>query len=562
MRCLLFVLSLCILFVPDQALAQKRKKRKKAGTEAQWEKDFFNNLPGRLKEHIFILASDSLEGRRTGTPGEQMAAAYISNRFSDNGISPMGDNNTWLQWFEVNEGREFQPASTLQLNDKHLAAGVDFFPYANSASGKTDALVSPVLKEEGMPWFLDLKDELEKNRDNPHYDINNYIVQKTTEMQNKKASAVVLYNSSSINDNLKFDPRAHAAALSIPVIYIQKTAVSWQKKESEPIDMKLNLVLGEKKRKGSNVVGRINNNAAATIIIGAHFDHLGYGEDHNSLYTGKGLQIHNGADDNASGTASLIELSKLLKHKGPANFNYVFVAFSGEELGLYGSKHFADNPGINLSEVNYMLNMDMVGRLNDSTHALTVGGYGTSPLWGEMFGSMKLAPMVLKFDSSGAGPSDHTSFYRKNIPVLFFFTGTHSDYHKPGDDAEKINYNGAATIVQLIYNIINHTAGKEKPVFTKTREASPGSSTRFTVSLGIMPDYTWSGSGVRVDGVSEGKLAQKLGIQAGDVLVQLGDIAISSVQNYMQALGKFKKGDATTVKIKRGEKELVYNVNF
>ncbi|MBL7727740.1 MAG: M28 family peptidase, partial [Dinghuibacter sp.] len=367
MRILFFVLSLCILFVPDQALAQKRKKRKKANTEAQWEKDFFDNLSTRLSAHVHILANDEMEGRRTGTRGEQMAAHYISTKFSENGITAMGENKSWYQVFEVNEGREFQSGSTLQLNDKHLAAGVDFFPYHNSAAGKVEALVSPVLKEEGMPWFLDLKEELEKNRENPHYDINNYIVQKTTEMQHKKASAVVLYNSSSINDNLKFDPRAHATLISIPVIYIHKTAVNWLKKESEPIDLKLNLALGEKKRKGTNVVGYINNNASSTIIIGAHYDHLGYGEDHNSRYTGKGLQIHNGADDNASGTASLIELSKLLKNKGPVKFNYVFVAFSGEELGLYGSKHFADNPGIDLSGVNYMLNMDMVGRLNDST---------------------------------------------------------------------------------------------------------------------------------------------------------------------------------------------------
>ncbi|MBL7727356.1 MAG: M28 family peptidase, partial [Dinghuibacter sp.] len=243
--------------------------------------------------------------------------------------------------------------------------------------------------------------------------------------------------------------------------------------------------------------------------------------------------------------------------------NYVFVAFSGEELGLYGSKHFADNPGIDLSGVNYMLNMDMVGRLNDSTNALTIGGYGTSPYWGEMFSTLSVNPISFKFDSSGTGPSDHTSFYRKNIPVLFFFTGTHADYHKPEDDAEKLNYKGTASIVRLIYNIIGKTAEKDKLAFTKTREAAAGGSqTRFTVSLGIMPDYTFSGNGVRIDGVSEGKTAQKLGIQAGDVLVQMGDINISSVQSYMQALSKFKKGDATTVKIKRGEKEIVYNVNF
>lgn len=564
MRLTVFLLSLFILITAEPAAAQKRKrKRKKAVTETVSVNEFFNTLPGRLKQHIYVLASDSLEGRRTGTRGEQLAADYISRRFSETGISPAGDNNTWLQVFEVNEGRQFEAASTCTLNDKKLVPGTDFFPYNTSASGTVEAIVSPVLKEEKMPWFLDLKEELEKNSKNPHYDITNYLTQKIADFEQKKASAVIIYNSSAQNDGLKFDPKAHATANSIPVIYFNKEAASaWLKKESEPTDLKLNLVISDKKRSGNNIVGYINNQAPTTIILGAHFDHLGYGEDKNSLFAGSTPQIHNGADDNASGTASLIELARLLKQRGPAKFNYTFIAFSGEELGLYGSKHFADNPTIDFSRVNYMINMDMVGRLNDSTHALTIGGYGTSPAWAEIIGSITGQPLTVKFDSSGAGPSDHTSFYRKNLPVLFFFTGTHSDYHKPGDDAEKINYNGATSIVKMIYAIIEKSGNHDKLAFTKTREASPGSSTRFTVSLGVMPDYTYSGNGLRIDGVSDGKLAQKLGLQAGDILVQLGDIPVSSVQSYMQALGKFKKGDATKIIVKRGEKEMVYDVTF
>lgn len=561
MRSFVLLLSLLLLVAANPASAQKRKKNKK-GSKGSSLTEYYAALPGKLKQHINILASDSLEGRRTGTRGEQLASDYISKRFAEAGITPAGDNNTWFQSFEVNEGRQFEEASTLWVNDKKLAAGKDFFPYNTSASGKVEAVVSPVLKEEKMPWFLDLKEELEKNKTNPHYDINNYIAQKTVEFEQKKASAIIIYNSSAINDDVKFDSKSHPAAASVPVIYISKDAAgAWMKKESEPVDLKLNIAISDKKRKGNNIVGMINNNAPSTIIIGAHFDHLGYGEDHNSLFTGA-AQIHNGADDNASGTASLIELANMLKQNGNTKFNYVFIAFSGEELGLYGSKHFTEYPTTDLSKVNYMVNMDMVGRLNDSTHAITIGGYGTSPSWSRIIGGITDSPLTLKFDSSGTGPSDHTSFYRKNIPVLFFFTGTHSDYHKPSDDANKINYNGAASIIKVIYTIIERSADGDKLVFTKTREVSPGSSTRFTVSLGIMPDYTYSGNGVRVDGVSEGKLAQKLGIQAGDVLVQLGEMQVTSVQNYMQALSKFKKGDSTKVVIKRGEKEIVYDVNF
>lgn len=186
--------------------------------------------------------------------------------------------------------------------------------------------------------------------------------------------------------------------------------------------------------------------------------------------------------------------------------------------------------------------MDMVGRLNDSSKTLTVGGYGTSPAWGNTFTSISDNRYLnIKFDSSGTGPSDHSSFYRKDIPVLFFFTGLHTDYHKPSDDADKINYTGQLKIIQLIRNLIQATGEQPKLVFTKTREQQMGTTTRFTVSMGIMPDYAFSGNGVRVDGVTDGRPAQKAGIRAGDIITKLGDITIASMEQYMKALGSFKK---------------------
>jgi aminopeptidase YwaD len=237
------------------------------------------------------------------------------------------------------------------------------------------------------------------------------------------------------------------------------------------------------------------------------------------------------------------------------------VSFSGEELGLFGSKYFTEHLPVNLSSTNYMINMDMLGRLNDSTHGLTIGGYGTSPLWGQLL-TEKDKFFTIKFDSSGSGPSDHTSFYRKDIPVLFFFTGVHSDYHKPTDDASKINYTGELMVVKYIYDIIDAANKKGKLAFTKTRETQSMGKSSFKVTLGIMPDYTYSGSGVRVDGISEGKTAQKVGIKAGDVVTQLGDIKFTDVQSYMGALGKFNKGDATKVKVKRGNEELTFDIIF
>src|SRR5678815_4702617 len=218
-----------------------------------------------------------------------------------------------------------------------------------------------------------------------------------------------------------------------------------------------------------------------------------------------------------------------------------FIAFSAEELGLNGSKFFTEHPTIDFTKVNYMINMDMVGRLNDSSQVVTIGGYGTSPQWSSLIDpNNKKNPFSIKIDSSGTGPSDHTSFYRKDIPVLFFFSGLHSDYHRPTDDADKINYKGTWMIVKLAEQVILQSLNNDKLVFTKTREQQMGTSTRFTVSLGIMPDYTFSGAGVRVDGISSGKSAEKIGMKAGDVIIQLGEVNVSSVEGYMQALSKYK----------------------
>ena len=208
-----------------------------------------------------------------------------------------------------------------------------------------------------------------------------------------------------------------------------------------------------------------------------------------------------------------------------------------------------------------MLNIDMIGRLNDSTKTLLIGGYGTSPTWGSIL-SAKEKSFSVKFDSSGVGPSDHTSFYRKDIPVLFFFTGTHSDYHKPTDDIEKINFNGEVYIIKYIYKIIEQTNQTGKLVFSKTREMQMGSSPHFTVTLGIMPDYTFAGNGVKVDAIVEGKIAQKAGIKAGDVITALDDNKTLDLTSYMKGLSKYKKGDAVKVKVLRGQEELSFDIVF
>ncbi|MBL7747678.1 MAG: M20/M25/M40 family metallo-hydrolase, partial [Chitinophagaceae bacterium] len=425
-----------------------------------------------------------------------------------------------------------------------------------------------------MPWFFDLKETLEENKNNPHFDLADYIRTNSKKAKDKGASAIILYNSSAIDDKLAFDKKDKSEQLSIPVLYVAKAPAKKHFTDNgATLNIKLRTGISVLNRIGHNVIGYIDNKAATTVILGAHYDHLGYGEDGNSRHAAHEPAIHNGADDNASGTAALIELARKLKASKATNNNYLFIAFSGEELGLYGSKYFTENPTIDLKTVNYMINMDMVGRLNDSTKVLTIGGYGTSPQWPEFWQFEPYAPpytgraivlseLNIKIDSSGTGPSDHTSFYRKDIPVLFYFTGLHSDYHKPSDDADKINYVGEQIIIGHILKVIEALNNRGKLAFTKTRETQTTTSARFSVSMGIMPDYTFAGTGVKADGVTDGKPAQKAGLKAGDIILQIGDYTTASLENYMQSLGKFKKGDKVKVKYKRGTEVLETTVEF
>lgn len=330
------------------------------------------------------------------------------------------------------------------------------------------------------------------------------------------------------------------------------------KKNPNPHDTAL---AGIKERSASNIVGFLDNHAPYTIVIGAHYDHLGIGLDHNSLDANPEGKIHNGADDNASGTAGVIELANYFaKNKVVEPYNFLFICFSGEELGLIGSKKWCENPDIDLKTIDYMVNMDMIGRLNDSTHKLIIYGVGTSPSFVPMIDSLQ-TKFSIKKDSSGIGPSDQTSFYLKDIPVLHFFTGQHSDYHKPSDDANKINYKGEAQVLTYIATLIEKTFKYPKLEFSKTRNPDMGKSS-FKVTMGVMPDYTYDGGGMRIDGVSENKPAFKAGVQSGDVLKKMGDQEIKDVQGYMKVLSNFKKGDTTTIEVLRKDQIVTLELTF
>jgi hypothetical protein len=308
---------------------------------------------------------------------------------------------------------------------------------------------------------------------------------------------------------------------------------------------------------GNNVVGFLDNKAENTIIIGAHYDHLGFGGE-GSLYRDSIKAIHNGADDNASGVAILLNLAAKLKKKNTNN-NYLFMAFSGEEMGLLGSNYFVKNPTIDIKKISYMINMDMVGRMKKDS-SLAVYGTGTSPIFKQVLKSHNDNFRLVQ-QESGVGPSDHTSFYLADIPVLHFFTGQHEDYHKPGDDSEKLNYDGMHLISDYIFNIISDLDNNGKLAFRKTKNESEDTP-RFKVGLGVIPDYLFDGKGMRIDGISEDKPAQKAGLKKGDIVIRLGDSLVTNMMSYMRALSVFEEGSSTKVIVKRGNEDVEKVINF
>jgi hypothetical protein len=295
------------------------------------------------------------------------------------------------------------------------------------------------------------------------------------------------------------------------------------------------------------------------VVIGAHYDHLGLGGE-SSLYRGE-KQVHNGADDNASGTASLIEIARALKSSNNKHNNYLIIAFSGEEKGLLGSNYFVKHPTIDMKKVNYMLNMDMVGRLKPEEKVLIVNGTGTSSAWNTVLDST-VGDIRIKKTESGVGPSDQTSFYLDSIPAIHFFSGTHSDYHKPSDDEDKINYDGQVAVQKIILSVIDRLDKRGKINYLKTKNESNDDAPRFKVTLGVVPDYAFEGEGMKIDGVSEGRPAAKAGLMKGDIVYQLGEYKVTDMMTYMKALGKFKKGETTKVRVKRGDMVMEKDITF
>jgi len=563
-----------------------------------------------VKEHISFFASDELKGRYTGTAECLKAAEYIQNEFKSFGLIPFFDNS-YKQMFPFISDVELTSDNQLEFISGDQSFNPKLFDefITISYSGDVNTEGSLVFAGYGISApdidyddysgidvtdkiVLVLREHPEMNVPHSEFDAHSSLRKKATVARDKGAAAIIFvngYNPHKDEDeliHLKYDQAGSIndfAVMNVKRKLAEKlfemqnlNLKEYQKEinntkqpdsfEFKDVNVSISTEVSEVEVNSWNVAGYLEGNDPKLknqfIIIGAHFDHLGMGEN-NSLYTGVEPQIHNGADDNASGTAGVLELAeKFSAHKDELKRTIVFATFSGEEEGLLGSAYFADNMPVITGDVAMMINMDMIGRLNDD-NSLIVYGTGTSSGLEDILNEYNSYNFKLTFNDEGYGPSDHSSFYGKKIPVLFFFTGTHEDYHKPSDDTEKINFKGEEQVLKYIYNVaLDIDNNESKPDYIAVQRKDSGKISGVKVKVGTIPDFASNVDGYKISGVSEGGPAQVAGLTGGDIIIKFGEKKISNIYDFTYALGDYVPGDTVNVVVKRGEEEMTFQVEL
>jgi len=558
---------------------------------------------GELQDHISYLSSDSLKGRMTASKGDSLAAEYIRSELSSYGIIPL--NGDGFQRFKVTTRLVSGPENSLMADEMIFSADKDFMPFAFSSSS---GLISEAvfagygfnINTDSLKWNdyhnIDVRDKwVLILRADPETDktVSPFIPFSTDRgkallAKDMGAAGVLFVSGPSFDQQDSFESLGSTEfPVDIPVLRIKREVadkiLERSGKNISDLEKKLN-----RSRKpfsfstGTTISGKaeIIRETGTTrnvvmilpgedetlkneyIIFGAHFDHLGMGGKGSSSRAVDTVAVHHGADDNASGVGMMLELAEKFAHtKGSHSRSIIFIAFTGEELGLLGSKEFVENPDIDLSKVNAMLNLDMVGRLQE-TSIVQISGVGTAEGLEDMITAGNDTSLLkLTLSEEGYGPSDHTSFYGKNIPVLFFTTGAHLDYHTPADTYDKLNYKGMVTISSFVYSLAKELADSKDKL--KFKEAGPkimqGRTTRRKgVTLGIMPDFAGNiKNGLRADFVTPGGPAALGGMKKGDIIISINNLTVKNVYDYMSRLTQLKRGQTVSVEVLRDEKPLL-----
>lgn len=534
----------------------------------------------RLKDDIYTLASEEMEGREAGTAGEQKAAAYIKQQMKDIGLAPLFDGS-FYQEFPFPGEWVWGEENALLYQGQSFTPNVDFHVLPGSASGSWSKPIAylgfgitGMDDHDGFEDYCDfeLHDDLEGRIFIMEYYLPEALdsvisvrplqlmFQKLRNAEEHGAAGIIFVNTLADKDDPPIDLRFSRRVFDKPVLFAGREVADFLlADESDLIEIQTDIYRTE--NTGINVAGYLDNNAEYTVVIGGHYDHVGYG-GRGSRSPGT-VAVHYGADDNASGTAGVLEAARYISSStSTTNYNYLFIAFSAEEKGLIGSRYFTDSDAYDMGKINYMFNFDMIGRMEEQR--LTLIGTGSSPSWDGLIDDKAPEHFTINKNPGGRGGSDHTSFYVKDIPVIFFFTGIHEDYHTPGDTPDKINFEAAREIIAFGLDMITtlddmdrlefSTAAAPAPTTTRTREDM--------VALGLMPDHAFGGEGLRVLSVTDDRPAQKAGIANGDIILQINDIKVLEIHSYMEALGKLSPGNTATVIVQRDDEKLEIEVSL
>ena len=561
-----------------------------------------NIYPNELEDHVRFLSSDELKGRMTGSEGDSLAALYIRDRLQMAGLEPLTADG--FQRFKVSGKVTAGKRNFLSFGGQSFDPVTDISPFSFSETAELTAEVVFAgygfrISNDSINWDdyrdLDVKGQwvlMLRGDPEPNKSVSGFIPfngdRDKAMLAKDMGAAGVLMVSGPVNDNSDtFGQLSNEAwPVGIPVLRIKRNVadriLSAKGKTTAGLETEINtshrstvFATGVEVNAGSevrversatrNVVmvlnGEDENLRDEYLIIGGHYDHLGMGS--SSSRAGDTVAVHHGADDNASGVAGFIEIAEKFALTDNGNRrSIIFAGFSGEESGLLGSKYFTENPPVDLSKVNAMINLDMVGRLSDSG-SLQVGGIGTSPILKEMIVSLVDTNSIrLSLSEEGSGPSDHSAFYGKDIPVLFFTTGAHLDYHTPSDTWEKLNYPGMASVSDIVFNVAEKLANDESRLaFTEAgpKQEAVRTMRRQGVTLGIMPDFAGNiKNGLRADLVTPGKPAAIGGMKKGDIITAINGKTINNIQDYMYRMGQLKHGETISIEILRnGKKEVL-----
>ncbi len=560
-----------------------------------------------INENISYLASDSLKGRKSGEPGGLLAAEFIREKFESAGLELLYDNG--FQKFSLVTEAELGDGNALKVNDTKFVVEEDFLPYAFSANTTVEAelvfagfgisMDKDTIKWDDFKdvdvtgkWLMVLQGDPDlENVSSPFLEFSTERA-KALEASDRNAAGLILVAGKKFSEedelsSLFFDK--NSSQYSIPVIQVTRaladkmlegsgTTVESLETLISDSNATVSLVahqnvsatvnVSQKETESQNVVAMLpgidENLKSEVVIVGGHYDHLGMGGPGSGSRAVDTIAVHNGADDNASGIAAVIELAEKMADEKSNKRSVIFVAFGAEEMGLVGSKAFTAKPPVETEKMEAMFNFDMVGRLDDKTMGLSIGGTKTSKETEDILNELNTG-FELAFSPEGVGPSDHASFYLQNVPVFFISTGAHPDYHTPADDTELINMEGVKKVTDYSYRVLMDVVNRDEALTFQEAGAKFQRSRggRFKVTFGIMPDYAGlEKRGMRIDGVTKDKPAYKAGMKKGDIITAIEGKKVGNIYDYMSRLQSLEAGTRVSVDIIRDGKETVLIVEL